>query len=574
MQKKNYLLVSFLTLFVLCASGCNAPVDDEKDSDYPVENISYTKADAVTARPYLIKAGEEVVIPVNYTSNDNNFVRLDLKNTVNIKGSFNYHNIDNQSEKVSETFFASASEDNQSIRHFFDAFRPEYNYHTGCKEKSGVHAFYNLPMKTKMARGRFKKVIDSITLRNVTSEDGIVDVKAFYVSPRTYPLEEVYLQKGSIKIGADLMGGGTFTYLERLSYKTTKAKYTVDEIIDSNGSVYIGVDACNKPGSTLGSEDHHVNLINYFDAGRQLQQSFYADIGGNKDATKGQNGYYRTMCYTASSSGYYWPYNPVQGGDVHCNISQLIDYELTSDYIYIKCKPLDWAGAPNEDGTYVTDCYMENWYSIKDGIVFCKNNFICFEDFYDMDKADSHGLELPATYIVQPFNTYVTYQGTTPWMNDENGLVFNPNLSSWASGADIVTDHPEDWFAWVNEDKFGVGMYIPNMNRYASGRSLTSTLVKEKLNKDAFESPMGDKNQLAYNKKECTYNFMSCYVRNTCYTAPQITTTMLNYLPFNYSYALSVDYLPVMRNSFKNLYYDHAIDNNSIFVWDNAIKGK
>jgi len=572
MFKGKYLYLPLIAFMLCGVASCAAKDNDDPDSDYPTEVIKYTKVTEVKEKSYLIKAGESVTINVNYISNNNNFVKLDLKNTVDIKGYFNYCNVADRNEKVSESFFAKKSDTTQSVRHFFDAFRPEYNYHSGCNEHSGVHQVYNIPMKTKMAKGRFKKIIESITLKNVTSENGIVDIKSFHVSPRTYPLEEVYLKKGYTKIGSDLMGGGTFTYLERLNYKTTKSKYAIDEIIDANGSVYIGVDAGNKPGATLGSEDHHVNLINYFDAGRQLQQSFYSNVGGSTDETEGENGYTRTKCFTATSSGYYWPYNPVQGGDVHCNISQLIDYELTNDYIYIKCKPLDWAGSPDENGTYVTDSYMENWYSIKNNVVYVKNSFVCFEEFTEMEKVGKHGLELPATYIVHPFNTYVTYQGTTPWMDDNNCLVFNPNLSSWASGADIVNEHPEDWFAWVNEDQFGVGMYIPDMSYYASGRSLNSTLAKEKINKDAFDSPMGNKDKLAYNKKECAYNYMSCYTRNTSYTAPEIQTTMLNFLPFVYSYAICVDYIPVMRNTFRNLYYDNAIDNDSIFIWDNAIK--
>ncbi len=82
---------------------------------------------------------------------------------------------------------------------------------------------------------------------------------------------------------------------------------------------------------------------------------------------------------------------------------------------------------------------------------------------------------------------------------------------------------------------------------------------------------MGDTEKLRYNKKEATYSFQSCYVSNTCYTAPEIITCMLDYLPFEYSYALSVDYLPVIRNSFKHIYKHNEIDNSSMFIWDREI---
>ena len=319
----------------------------------------------------------------------------------------------------------------------------------------------------------------------------------------------------------------------------------------------------------LGSEDHHVNLINYYDAGRQIQQSFYAAIGGSESATDGENGYTRKYCYTGSSSGWFWPYNPVQGGDCHCNISQIVDYELTENSIYVKVKPLDWA-----DNNCVTDSYMENWYSIEDDNAIVKNRFTDFAGFTDMDKCKGHSLELPATYIAHPLHTYVTYQGETPWTEDQTGLIFSPNLGNWAVAADIVKNHPEDWYAWVNDDKFGVGMYIPDVSFYASGRINPSVNVTIGANNDAFTSPMGDPNQLMYNKKECAYPYQSCYTRNTCYTAPEIQTRMLDYIPFEYSYALCVDYLPVIRNSFRNLYRSHAIDNSSMFVWDIELEGE
>ena len=39
------------------------------------------------------------------------------------------------------------------------------------------------------------------------------------------------------------MGGGTFTYLERHGYQTTKNNYLIDEVLTEEGDVYIGVDA-------------------------------------------------------------------------------------------------------------------------------------------------------------------------------------------------------------------------------------------------------------------------------------------------------------------------------------------
>ena len=560
-------VLRFVWLIGLLAGYSSCSKTTEKD-DYVEEVYTFERIKSVSQEGFFMLPGEERTIDIDFESLDSNYLKLLIQTDVNVYGTFNYVNIYNSEETGRESFYVPKDENEQELCHFLDAYRPKYNNHPDCSPNKGAHKLYGIPMQTKMAQGTFRKRLTYMTLKNVSKEAGTVNINGLYLSDRNLPQEEVYIKDGNIKIGVDLMGGGTFSYLERLNYKTSKGTYNIDEILTEENDVYIGVDAANMSGDiSVGSTDHHVNLINYYDPGRQFQQSFYASVGGNNSATSGQNGYTRKMCWTGEEP-IYWPYNPVQGGDCHTNISQMVDYKRTRNSIYIKCKPLDWA-----DNNYVTDSYLENWYSIENDIVTVKNRFVNFAGFTDMETCDKTQLELPAAYIVHPLHKYVTYQGETPWINDEAGLIYQPNLGSWAKSADIVRKHPEDWFAWVNDDDFGVGVYIPDIDFYASGRSNPSTNILLGINQDAFESPMGDTEKLRYNKKECDYPYQSCYVHNTCYTAPEIRTTMLDYLPFSYSYAVSVDYLPVMRNNFHNLYLDNAIDNSSMFIWDNAIGG-
>lgn len=563
---KKILLTSLYTFFLI---GCISGNGGTSEEPFVEEVITYERVTSMPRGGYYLQPQEERTFELNTDIQDKNYLKLDITTDVNVFGTFNYSNLEDPNETGKETFYVPKGEEKQELKHFLDAYRPEYNNHSGCNTLGGAHAYYNIPALTKMAQGAFSKKLTTITIKNVSEEAGSVSIDGLFISDRQLPKEEVYLTRGDIKIGVDLMGGGTFTYLERLRYKTSKKTYNIDEVLTSDGDVFIGVDAIKyaEDGGTLGSEDHHVNLINYYDAGRQFQQSFYAAVGGSNDATAGENGYTRKMCYTGSLKGYYWPYNPVQGGDCHCNISQLVDYYIYKDTIYIKCKPLDWA-----DNNYVTDSYMENWYKIENNCVYVTNRFVDYAGFTDMEKCKRSQLELPAAYVVQPFNTYVTYQGETPWINDQAGLIYNSNLGPWNVTADIVEKHPEDWFAWLNGDGFGVGVYIPDVSFYASGRSNVSVNFSYKGNQNAFTSPMGDSEKLRYNKQECTYAFQSCYTTNTCYTAPEIVTTMLDYLPFSYSYVLSVDYLPVIRNNFRNIYLKEEINNQTMYVWDKAIQ--
>lgn len=563
-SKKIIIASSLLSIGSLVA--CQTYVAPNEETPFVEEVINYEKIKTVQKEGLYLEPNEERTIVVNSQIGDKNYLKLEVTTDINIYGTFNYSGLVDESEKGRESFYIPAQEGKQELCHFLDAFRPEYNYHVNCSKVHGVHVDYDIPMVTKMAQGAFSKNLDTITIKNVSDEAGSIAIEGLYVSDRVLRNEELYLQRGYLKIGVDLIGGGTLTYLERLNYQTSKGTYNIDEILTSDNDVYVGVNAIelvNDEEGMLGSEDHHVNLINYYDAGRQFQQSFYAGVGGSEQETHGENGYTRKMCYTGSYDGYYWPYNPVQGGDCHVNISQIVDYKITEDTIYIKVKPLDWA-----DCNYVTDSYMENWYTIKNNCVYVKNRFTNFAGFTDMEKCNKVQLELPAAYVIQPLNNYVTYQGETPWTGDQVGLIYKSNLGPWNVTADIVRNHPEDWFAWVNDDGFGVGVYIPDISFYASGRANASKNVSYRGNQDAYSSPMGDSNKLRYNKKEATYPFQSCYTTNTCYTAPEIITGMLDYLPFEYSYVLSVDYLPVMRNNFKNIWKNNEVDNDSMFIWD------
>lgn len=570
-MNKNIKLFSLIAI-LSCLSAVSCSGGNEQKSEYVPEVINFTQINSVKHEGYRLEPGQELTISINCIAKNYNYVKLEMKSEVNLVGHYQYSRLTPSEEPsenvpVKESIFIEACKDKTEFCHFFDAYRPETHDHSSCSAKK-AHDRYNIPTVTQMARGAFDKQLESITLKNVSDKAGSFVVYGLYLSDRKLPMEEVYLEKDNIKIGVDLMGGGTLTYLERTCYQTSKQTYYIDEVVTNDDKVYIGVDASKfvSMGGKEGSNDHHVNLVNYYDAGRQIQQSFYSDVGGSKKETKGENGYTRYFCTTADDDGYYWPYNPVQGGDCHCNISQIVDFKRTENSLYVRCKPLDWAG-----NNAVTDSYMENLYVINNGMVYVTNRFTNFAGFTGMETLNAHVLELPATYIAHPLNTLVTYQGESPWTNDKTGLVYQSDLKSWKSGADVIYKHPEDWFAWVNDDRFGVGMYIPEMTIFASGRSVTSTSIQEAGNSNAFNSPMGNKDKLAYNKKEAYYNFQSCYTTNTDYTAPEINTVMIDYLPFQYQYVLSVDYLDVIRNNFKNVYKSKVIDNTTIKVWDEYI---
>jgi hypothetical protein len=139
-------------------------------------------------------------------------------------------------------------------------------------------------------------------------------------------------------------------------------------------------------------------------------------------------------------------------------------------------------------------------------------------------------------------------------------------LGWWDSNAHINRHHPEDWFAWVNDKDFGVGVYVPGATEYVSGRNDVYSATNVKNNRTAYESKMAV--DYLFNKKGPTSMYTSCYVGNTSYTAPVVSVRMKEYVPLSYSYVVAVNYLDIMRKDFKAIYEKGEMTNQGLKAWD------
>lgn len=448
--------------------------------------------------------------------------------------------------------------------------------------------------------------LHSITFKNVgtSSATSATTISGFQAENRTIDegalqqyLTRYYDDGSNITIGVHLGLGGSLTYLA----KSGLAEYSKDEsslLGRKYGRIEIGTDSANgdtvyRAGTSslpksLGGDG--VNLINNYDVGRQVQQAYYADVS-ETEYTKAQYG----------PTGYEqdWPYNPVQAGDQYNNASQIIDFEINTSgeehYIYVKARPMDWA-----QNNVTTKSYVENYYKLKaDGTIRVDNNFIDWNGFSDMGDFQSN--ELPAVYLSQALNYYVSNLSTEKedkWTGD---LTFNNQVGTWSdsslsdyapvhqgNGANTTLPYGnhENWFAWATGgtvDSIGVGVYIPNTAMFTSGRSATTTAFGEsgvsttkmiyKLNRGANDSSHDYYNQLMAkdllsNMDTIDYEYMSCYVQNTSYTAPSIAFKMQEYVPLSYSYVIAVDTISNMRSTFQALEESGSLNNNGFDAWD------
>ena len=527
-NKKNkiaLLLAGLLGLTSFSACGW-IPKKNSSEEGSSSEEISSVEEDTSTKilcealQESTIKVGKEQEITVGKEVGDRNYFTIQLTTTAPLVGYIHYTDPNNAAKTHKEKFFIEQGAESFSM--FLDGIR--------------IGAF-----------GAFEKRIDKITLQNVGDVSAKVKISQVAISDRTYDNQEMlYLDNGMMKVGASLAAGGALYHLECLNRN-------VVEYVDKDGKVRIdeGIDA-----STVNLVTDQVNLINVHDLGREVQQSYYSNAGE-------ENGYKPDdeVIYNSGFGGGY-KYNPVQAGSAGDNQTQIIDYELTKNKLYIKCRPQDWFF----DNTQ-TDSYMESTYTFdKGGSLIVTNRFINFAQFTNMDGVIACNQEIPAVYIVHPLNYF--YCETVEGVINDPGLSpiptsdYKSSLSEKKEGnywyqlpASTVVG---SWLANVNDKGFGLGMYIPNVERYSASRGWKSTSY-EMYSNHYYDSNIYDLRGVRL--------IPSMYVDNYNYFSPAVTRKMVDFVPFEYSFALYIGRVEEMRERFGWLKENETIKNEGLDYW-------
>lgn len=332
-----------------------------------------------------------------------------------------------------------------------------------------------------------------ITLEPLDKPQAVFNLLGVGLFNREVPDTNVYIESDGYKIGVNLLWGGALDYLEDLDSDVEAVKADGRIYVDSNASERYGEKAVNK----------NVNLINRHDTGRLVQQSYYGTAEGYEDVYYGND---------------QWRYNPVQGGNQFNEASKIVDLECTENYIYIKCRPLDWA-KPAED---ITPSYMEAKYTIADGCVKVSCRFVDYSGYPKTNVTQ----ELPAFYCIEPFNRFVYYSGSEPWSDDEN-LTYQNELVFWPDMGYPNFTSTENWAAFIGEhdDSFGIGLYIPHNANFLAG---------------------------VYDREKTTESDPSSSV-STSYIAAVQWVEFESYKPMEYSYYLSTGTTDEMRSNFNNV---------------------
>lgn len=507
-SKKIISLVAAFSSALLClssVSGCGKEEEKKETVSYKFETI-YTDNTTKTLEQYdadnPTKNGE-VSYQVEASVGNKNYMRICLDTDVNLVGYITYTNTQNSEESNKEKFYIEAG--TEEFTTFLDAYRDG-------------------------AFGTYEKTIQSVSLQNVdTTKAGTVTLKSIDFSDRTYdPDEMMYIDDGTLRVGTSLGFGGAITYIARINAN-------IKEYIDAEGNVHIGR-LLEEDNVDLISETS--NLVNIYDLGREIQQSFYWPV-------KAQHGYNPTseQKYPGDLN-----YNPIQCGSAGSVGPQIVDYYCTEDEIYVKAYGQDWYLVNQVDPTY-----FETWLSFgSDGVLKVKNKITNFTQFVNTEGLEFVRQESPAFYSVYPLDYFYaeTKQGTIfdNTLGEIGTVGYKSQLKDSVSGGYYYRLSSEqvkdDWVAFVSEDKFGLGIYNPSANYFIASSGVKSTSYNEKNNQLTHDD---------FYEDDYSSYIPSCYAYSYSYMNTAIYCQMEDFTPLEFSYALFAGDVAEMRSAFKQL---------------------
>ncbi len=200
-----------------------------------------------------------------------------------------------------------------------------------------------------------------------------------------------------------------------------------------NGTVRIGIDK-SRGGCIgfFGESSTNLNLLNHFDTGRFIQQSYYGGPDGS------------------DWNGKPWVYNPVQGGEWKGQPSKLLEFQKDDNgsSVRVKVEPLSWAS-----GVRCPEAIMMSLISLDGHFAHVEMSMKYTGD----DQGPPRSQEMPAIFAIAELNQLV--------YSDDGEL--KRRVPSWPNESGRAT---ESWLAYVNDSDWGVGVYVPGTTEFTCYR--------------------------------------------------------------------------------------------------------
>lgn len=199
----------------------------------------------------------------------------------------------------------------------------------------------------------------------------------------------------------------------------------------SNDSLTVGIDPSRGAGICWLSRPNSTNLLNDYDCGRYIQQSYY----GKEDGS--------------DWNGTPWRWNPVQVGSWQNKPSKVVCCSTEgSDRLKAEVIPRNWAGQQLcEDVVMRSDIRLQR---------ANKHAHVTFTMHYTgTDRHPPRIQELPAVFVKRNLGQLVFYDGPEPWKG--KGLT-----TKWPGFPNENYRITESWAAWIDPSTGeGVGVYTP-----------------------------------------------------------------------------------------------------------------
>jgi len=210
--------------------------------------------------------------------------------------------------------------------------------------------------------------------------------------------------------------------------------------------VKLGVDTSR--GACIGyfSASGGPNLLNNYDNGRFVAQSYYGDPDGS------------------SWDGTPWVYNPVQGGGyLNQWPSATLAFSNANGRIYARTRPRHWA-----TGAEAPEMIMEQWITLKGTVAHIHYRMT----YSGAAQATFRDQEVPAVFTDYALSDLVFYGGSRPWLNEALTSISLPGQNPVTNS---YTNRSEHWAAVVDPvTRQGLGVYTPETSymtfyRYSGG---------------------------------------------------------------------------------------------------------
>ena len=201
-----------------------------------------------------------------------------------------------------------------------------------------------------------------------------------------------------------------------------------DFVFIGNGELRLGVKRSSGAGiAYLALSATGENVINHWDRGRLVQQSYYGAKDGSFWDKKP------------------WVWNPVQGGGWKNEPAQVLQLKAEGASLHAKTMAKHWA-----TGADLPDVIFEQWIALTGAVAHVK-----FHMTYTGTNAHPKTAhELPAVFVEPQYDTLIVYEGTNAW----SGGAVNRSKPGWPNESRMFT---ERWAAYVNTNNFGVGAFVP-----------------------------------------------------------------------------------------------------------------